>query len=148
MYKKKNREKIVITGSSGYIGSILSKNLSKKYLIYLLDKKKPQIKINGIFIKLDLTKNKKVFEVLSKINPKIIVHLAAQSTIDMISKKKKSYKLNNINATKNIVDTIKKINTVSLNSVLKNTETLNIDYLSIDVEGHEMEVLKGFDIIG
>ena len=26
------------------------------------------------------------------------------------------------------------------------SETLNIDYLNIDVEGHEMEVLKGFDI--
>tara|TARA_B100001029_G_scaffold175719_1_gene177545 strand:- start:99 stop:797 length:699 start_codon:yes stop_codon:yes gene_type:complete len=42
--------------------------------------------------------------------------------------------------------TIKKINTISLNSVLKNIKTSNIDYLNIDVEGHEMEVLKGFDI--
>ena len=52
-----------------------------------------------------------------------------------------------IKTTKNNTNyTIKKINTITLNSILKNTQTLNIDYLNIDVEGHEMDVLKGFDI--
>ena len=36
-----NREKILITGSSGYIGSCLNNFLKKSSLIYCLDKNQP-----------------------------------------------------------------------------------------------------------
>ena len=43
---------------------------------------------------------------------------------------------------------IKKINTITLNSLIENSKFKDnkIDFLSIDVEGHELNVLKGFDI--
>ena len=46
------------------------------------------------------------------------------------------------------VEKIKKINTQTLNSILENFSFKNnkIDFLSIDVEGHELNVLKGFDL--
>ena len=45
------------------------------------------------------------------------------------------------------IKSIKKIQTVTLNSVLEKIEIKNnIDVLCIDVEGHEIDVIKGFDI--
>ena len=42
---------------------------------------------------------------------------------------------------------IKKIKTKILNNVLEDLSFKNhIDYMNIDVEGHEIQVLKGFDI--
>ena len=42
--------------------------------------------------------------------------------------------------------TVKKIKTDTLNNVLEKKNITLIDYLNIDVEGYELEVLKGFDI--
>ncbi len=44
---------------------------------------------------------------------------------------------------------IKKINTKTLNSIIMKTPFANekIDFMNIDVEGHELDVLKGFDLI-
>ena len=41
---------------------------------------------------------------------------------------------------------LKKIKTYTLNSVLENYNIQGIDYFNLDVEGHEIEVLKNFDI--
>ena len=42
--------------------------------------------------------------------------------------------------------TIKKIKTHTLDSILENYNTELIDYFNLDVEGHELEVLRGFNI--
>tara|TARA_Y100000768_G_C23785274_1_gene589981 strand:+ start:90 stop:788 length:699 start_codon:yes stop_codon:yes gene_type:complete len=47
---------------------------------------------------------------------------------------------------KNDSPTIKKIKTHIFNNVLEQYNIKTIDYLNIDVEGHELEVLKGFNI--
>ena len=41
---------------------------------------------------------------------------------------------------------IKKVSTELLENVLKNLNIKSFDYINIDVEGHELEVLKNFDI--
>ena len=41
---------------------------------------------------------------------------------------------------------LKKIKTFTLNSILEDYNIKNIDYFNLDVEGHELEVLKNFDI--
>jgi FkbM family methyltransferase len=47
------------------------------------------------------------------------------------------------------VSSVKKIKTDTLNNIVSNTKykDRSFDLLSIDVEGHEMEVLKGFDLV-
>ena len=46
------------------------------------------------------------------------------------------------------VKEVKKVKTITLNKILENLKfTSDIDYMNIDVEGHELEVLKGFDLI-
>ena len=42
---------------------------------------------------------------------------------------------------------IKKIKTTTLNYLFENKEIEHVNYLNIDVEGHGLKVLKGFDLI-
>ena len=101
-----NKKKIVVTGGSGFIGSCFSKIASNSYKIYIIDKKEKNKFLKDkkiIHIKCNLTDYSSLKKEILKIKPNIIVHLAAQSTIDFISSKKKAYLKDNIIATKNIV---------------------------------------------
>lgn len=109
---KKNN--IIVTGGSGFIGSCLVKNLSKKNKIIILDKKEPSsvsnFNKNVNFYKLDLNSKERLFKIISRVNPNIIIHLAAQSTIDMVKKKRKFYIRDNVDSTINIVNACNKFN--------------------------------------
>ncbi len=69
---------ILITGSSGFIGSNLVKNLNKKKkLFYSIDKiNNPYFKVKN-FYKINLCNEKKLERVFEKKNIKYIIHLAA-----------------------------------------------------------------------
>ena len=84
------KKEVLITGGSGYIGSCLAIYLSKNYSVTTLDKinKNYFIKKKINHYKIDLCNKKKLFEIINKIKPQIIIHLAGQSTIDMVEKKK------------------------------------------------------------
>lgn len=95
-------KKILITGSSGYIGSCLEKFLKGKFNIYLIDKVKPKRKSKNFYL-CDLRKKEKIKKIFQKIKPETVIHLAGESTIDNIKNKNK-YIENNYTATKNIVN--------------------------------------------
>jgi UDP-glucose 4-epimerase len=99
------KKKLLITGASGYIGSVLAAHLIKKYSIYTLDKRDQSFFLKNVNknIKCDLSNYDKTIGIVKKIKPEIIIHLAAQSTIDFVKKKKFYYNLDNTIATKNIV---------------------------------------------
>ena len=109
----KTRQRILITGVSGYIGSCFNNYLHKNKNVYSLDKNKPNrwTKIGyKKFYKCNLLDKKKLQNVFKKIKPNIIVHLAARSTVnEKISKKE--YFLNNVQATKNLISMMKKFKT-------------------------------------
>jgi len=94
------KKKIFLTGASGRLGSTLILYLEKNYNLFSVGfKKKPK---NGF--KLDLTDNKKVIKILNRINPDIIIHLAALTNVDICEKNfKKTYDLN-CNSTKHLVN--------------------------------------------
>jgi len=104
--------KLLITGSSGYIGSCLNVYLKKKYQVYLLDFAKPK-KFNKVksknFFQCDLKNSKKLDKVIEKISPDLIIHLAAKSTVNE-KIKKENYTSNNLIATKNLIDSMNKFN--------------------------------------
>ena len=105
-------KKILITGCSGYIGSCLLNFLSPRKHIYGLDKKIPSkwIKIKKKnFYKCNLLDKKKLIRVIRKIDPDLIVHLAAKSTVNE-KIKNIDYIKNNVSATKNLISTMKNLN--------------------------------------
>ena len=109
--KKIIKKKIVITGSSGYIGSAIFLTLKKNFEVFGIDRNTPKIKeLKKNFYKIDLNQYKKLENFLVNLKPDLVIHLAAQSTIDFIGNKK-SYIKNNIEATKNLLSAMKKIGT-------------------------------------
>lgn len=101
--------KIVITGSAGYIGSCLFEYLKKKYEVFGVDKTLPKIKKQKNFIHCNLLNFNKIDKIIRIIEPEVIIHLAAKSTIDFIDKKREYIK-NNVIVTKNILRSTKKNN--------------------------------------
>lgn len=83
--------KILITGASGFIGKNLLNNLSEKYKIALITKKKIKNK-KYIYIKSDLSNIKKYKKKILKFEPKILIHLAWEGIPDLgkINSKKNS----------------------------------------------------------
>tara|TARA_B100000427_G_scaffold319597_1_gene318015 strand:+ start:3654 stop:4535 length:882 start_codon:yes stop_codon:yes gene_type:complete len=85
------KKKILLTGASGKLGSVLITYLKKKYSLYLIGfQKKPK---NGNII--NLTNSSKVKNYLNKIKPDIILHLVAMTNVDQCEKDfEKAYDLN------------------------------------------------------
>ena len=77
--------KILLTGSSGYIASCFNSLYQDRFIIYCLDKTKPKFfnKIKkGKFIKCNLLDQKKLKKIFKRIRPNLVIHLAAQSTVN------------------------------------------------------------------
>ena len=95
---KKNKAKILITGSNGFVGKSLIKFLkNKNVVIYQITKKE-----------YDLSKKTEYIKIFSKFNPDFIVHLASR-TISKNKNKKEDrlqYK-NTFLPIKNLIDNIK-----------------------------------------
>ena len=99
--------KILITGSSGYIGGCLYEYLNNKYDVYGTDKLLPKLKKQKKFFKCDLIDFNKMDRIIQLVRPSLIIHLAAKSTVDFIENKKE-YIENNTIVTKNILRSVKK----------------------------------------
>lgn len=107
------KKNIIITGGSGYIGSALAVASTKNYNVITIDKKTKNYFIKNQKIKhfkCNLNNITKIKQIIKSINPDIIVHLAAQSTLDFISIKKNSYLKDNLIATNNLVKITRDLN--------------------------------------
>jgi UDP-glucose 4-epimerase len=110
--KKKKKYRILITGASGYIGSCLSKFLDQNDIVALLDKKnQPRWSINKKipFFKCDILDKKKIYKVFQITKPNIVIHLAAQSTVDEKIPLSEYYS-SNVTGTLNLIEVMKKNN--------------------------------------
>ena len=95
-------KKILITGSSGYIGSHLCKLLENEYEVYGLDINKPQVDVHD-FYDIDITK---MFNIAG-VEYDAVVHLAALVRVGESELKPISYYITNLNGTMNVLNKIK-----------------------------------------
>ena len=117
--------KILITGSSGFIGFHLSKKLlDKGHKVYGYDSmnnyydvrlKKARYNILKKYKNFSFTKNKlenknSLEKVFKKFKPSIVIHLAAQAGVRYSIEKPRVYLDSNINGTYNIIEVSKKLN--------------------------------------
>ena len=107
------KEKILITGAAGFIGSHLFKHLKKKgYNVSGLDNFDNPCGVKIKCIRGDIL-DKRMVNKLIKTND-IIFHLAAQINVDRSYKQKKLTFLTNIQGTKNILDACLKYNKIMI----------------------------------
>jgi len=99
-------KKILVTGSSGYIGSHLCKLLEKDYEVHGLDIVPPQIPVEH-FTQTDITKT---FAGSGEFDA--VVHLAALINVGESQQKPISYYITNLNGTMNVINKIKTKNFV------------------------------------
>jgi UDP-glucuronate 4-epimerase len=116
--------KILITGSSGFIGFHLSKLLLEKgnnvhgidsmNNYYDVSLKKARLKIllkhkKFSFSKTNLENNKKIENIFIKFKPQIVIHLAAQAGVRYSIDKPRIYLKSNIDGTFNVIESSHKI---------------------------------------
>ncbi len=104
---------ILITGSTGYIGSHLSQFLLKKKIPYIgIDNLSYSYKTNVSNVKKHnffcISNNKKVKQLIRKYKIHTVIHAAASSYVLEAEKRKKAYFLNNVIKTKNFINICKK----------------------------------------
>lgn len=113
--------KILITGAAGFIGYHLSKSfLKSNYKVYGIDSlnsyysiKLKKLRLNKLsnnknfyFAKLNLCNYNKSLNLIKKIKPDYVFHLAGQPGVIYSYKDPISYKNNNIHATENLIKII------------------------------------------
>ena len=105
--------KFLVTGGAGYIGShmvkfLLSKNHDVTVFDNLSSGKFINNKIN--FTKVDLVNLKKLDQLMSKKKFDAVFHFAALSIVNESEKKPRKYYLNNVQGTKNLINSMIKYN--------------------------------------
>ena len=96
-------KKILVTGSSGYIGSHLCKMLSGKYEIHGLDIHEPVVPVDK-FYKVDINR---LFTIPDQTEPyDAVIHLAALVNVGESEKMPIMYYITNLNGTMNVLNKI------------------------------------------
>jgi len=104
--KAKRREKILITGTSGLLGSKTAELAREHYKVLSTYNAKPLFQGS---VKMDVTNESEVLHVFRKFKPKIVVHTAAETNVDKCEvDKEPAWKVNAI-GTKNVAEACNKI---------------------------------------
>lgn len=97
----KNEERVLVTGASGFIGDYVAEKLVRDgYTVYAVYNK--SMPLFGQPIKCDLLSEDSIKDVLKKISPDFIVHLAAMTDVDLCEVRQDECKRMNVGVTEDI----------------------------------------------
>ena len=101
--------KFLVTGSAGLVGQNVVRDLVKQdYEVYsIYHDEKP---IYGTSIRLDLTDLEKIKQIMQKIKPDIVIHLAAMTNVDLCETEKELAHTINAKSTETLAKEAAKIN--------------------------------------
>lgn len=123
-------KKVLITGSSGFIGSELCNFfLKKNHKVFGLDKFNSKHSRKILFFKCDIMNKEHLLKVFREINPELIINLAARA--DLKSNNLNYYK-DNFTGTKNIIDSANLV--TSIKRVIF-TSTLLVNKIGTNIDG-------------
>ena len=124
-----NKKRIIVTGGGGFIGGCLIRKLlnDSEFLIYNIDKISEVSDIKSLkyfstfekytFYKNDLSNINEIKDILIKINPDVIFHLAAESHVDNSISSPVNFIRSNILGTFNLLEATR--------AFLKNSDSIN-----------------------
>ena len=109
-------KKIIITGGLGFLGFSIFKKLINENYILVIDNLSSNItkkkfitnNKNGSFYELNITSNT-MGEIFEQYNPEIVIHCAAQTNVIESMKNPLKTKINNIDGTRNILESVKNL---------------------------------------
>lgn len=105
--------RILITGANGLLGYDLWHCLKDKHELYATGRSEPPEFINiKNFIQLDITDQESTYKKVSKLNPELVIHLAAISDVDFCERNPElAFKVNSL-GTRNIAVACQRFDTV------------------------------------
>lgn len=144
MEKITEKQTILVTGGSGFIGSNLVDELvNSNYDVCIIDKNEPAYRnFSARYYILDLTSDK-IEEVFQKEPISIVIHLAAQTSVNMSVEDPKKDGIDNILATLNLLDNCKK---QGINKIIAASSAAvygEPEYLPID-ENHKLSPISPY----
>ena len=94
-------ERLLVTGASGLLGSKIVELARENYEVTPLHNTKP-LHLNSL--KLDITNRKEIFNLFSKLKPKVVIHTAAETNVDRCETQKKLAWKINVEGSKNVAE--------------------------------------------
>ncbi|MDD5491233.1 MAG: dTDP-4-dehydrorhamnose reductase [bacterium] len=95
--------RIVVTGASGMLGTDLLQALAGEHELFGVDNRNPLVEMPGAkYQLLDITDAKAAYEVITKINPELVIHAAAYTNVDGAENdREQAYRVNSL-GTRNV----------------------------------------------
>jgi dTDP-4-dehydrorhamnose reductase len=102
--KKISKPKILVTGSSGVVGSrILNNLLDKNYDVVATANKSIPEHLETSFVRANLADARSTFELINKFRPNVVIHAAGNSNIDLCEIYQEQSWMINVVAVKNLI---------------------------------------------
>ena len=147
------QKKIIITGGLGFLGFSIFKKLINENYVLVIDNLSSNIakkkfitnNKNGSFYELNITSNL-MFEIFEQYNPEIVIHCAAQTNVIESMKNPLKTKINNIDGTKNILESVKNLKNCYFVFISSGGAIYGEpNYLPVD-ENHEKNPISNYGI--
>jgi len=103
------KERILITGGSGLLGSNLVRRLGSAFDVYATYYSHPAFMPDGRFVPLDIRDEKMVRSVFQTVRPRLVIHTAALADVDYCEEHPKEARAINVDGTENVTKASQKI---------------------------------------
>ena len=98
------KERVLITGASGFLGSHLRLLAEEKYEVHVLTHENKLLANNGKSWSCDLTRHREIQNILTEVKPVLVYHLAAMSDPNACQLNKQKSRAINLEATVNLAN--------------------------------------------